>query len=49
MSSISVYCPNCDDFMEVDHVKGRWFCENCGKDLTKEVNKKVSKNKTKKR
>lgn len=29
-----VYCPECDDYMEVEFVRGRWYCENCGADLT---------------
>lgn len=32
-----VYCPKCDDIMEAEYEKGRWFCENCGHNLTKEV------------
>ncbi len=35
-----VYCEDCDDTMEVEYCKGKWYCENCGKDLTKEISKK---------
>lgn len=44
-----VYCPECDDYMEAELVKGRWYCENCGRNLTEEVEKNIRKSKKKKR
>lgn len=37
MERIFVHCPTCDDGMEVEYRKGNWYCENCGTNLTKQV------------
>lgn len=37
MERIFTHCPNCDDHMEVEYIKGGWYCENCGTNLTKQV------------
>lgn len=36
-----VYCPECDDYMEVEYRKGNWYCENCGKNLTEAVERQL--------
>ena len=36
-----VHCEHCNDLMEAEYYKGRWTCENCGSDLTEEVNYKL--------
>lgn len=40
---VSVYCPDCDDVMPLDYVKGRWKCENCGKDLTEAAERQIAR------
>lgn len=45
MERIFVHCDSCNDHMEVEFVKGNWYCENCGKNLTKEVEKLLKKKK----
>lgn len=40
---VAVYCPTCDDVMPCDHVKGKWKCENCGRDLTKEAKRQIER------
>lgn len=40
---VAVYCSNCDDVMPCDHVKGKWRCENCGKDLTDKAEKQIAR------
>lgn len=45
MERQSAYCPECDDYMEVYYVKGKWKCENCGKDLTETVDRNIKRNK----
>lgn len=37
------YCPSCDDTLEVEYRRGHWYCENCGADLTKQVDKRKKK------
>lgn len=36
-----VRCHKCDDTLEVEYRRGKWFCENCGTDLTKETERKM--------
>jgi transposase-like protein len=48
MSRIFVHCEDCNDTMEVYNIKGRWICENCGKDLTKEVDRQAKNSKKRK-
>lgn len=38
-----VHCPECDDYMEVNYYRGKWYCENCGKDLTKETKRQMER------
>lgn len=43
-----VYCPECEDLLEAEYVKGRWYCENCGTDVTALVEAKMRSNLKKK-
>lgn len=35
------HCPECNDTLEMEYRRGRWHCENCGKDLTDVVERNI--------
>ena len=37
------HCDKCDDHMEAEYVKGKWYCENCGADLTAQVEANIKR------
>lgn len=43
MERIFSYCPECKDTLEMDYKKGRWICENCGKNLTEQVERQLKR------
>lgn len=45
MERVFIYCEECDDYLEAEYTKGKWYCENCGKDVTEQVAKKIKLNK----
>lgn len=43
MERIFSYCPQCNDTLEMEYIKGRWKCENCGKILTEQVERQIKR------
>lgn len=39
------YCPECEDNMEAEYRRGKWYCENCGSELTDEVENNIKRTK----
>lgn len=37
------YCDHCNDYMEVEYVRGKWVCENCRFNLTSQVEHNLKK------
>lgn len=42
------HCPQCDDNMEAEFRRGTWHCENCGTDITREVEWSIEQDKKRK-
>jgi predicted RNA-binding Zn-ribbon protein involved in translation (DUF1610 family) len=43
MDDIRVYCKECGEIMGVDYTKGKFYCENCGHNVTELVKKHYEK------